>query len=50
MVDALTRIVLADAVLPDQGIWAVLASRRYQTTKLRLFLDAFAEYVGGSRM
>lgn len=46
----LKPIVLADAVLPDQGIWAVLASRRYQPSKLRLFLDAFVDYVAGSRM
>jgi DNA-binding transcriptional LysR family regulator len=43
----LTPIVLADGKLADQGIWAVLASRRYQPAKLRLFLGAFGTYLTG---
>jgi DNA-binding transcriptional LysR family regulator len=41
----LTPVVLADGTLADQGIWAVLASRRHQPAKLRLFLEAFGTYL-----
>lgn len=45
----LVPIMLSDGAVPDQGLWAVLASRRYQTTRLRLFLDAIAGHLQPSR-
>lgn len=41
----LKSIVLADAVLPDPGVWAVMPSRHHLPAKLRLFLDAFTEHL-----
>ncbi|WP_216360204.1 LysR family transcriptional regulator [Sphingobium yanoikuyae] len=41
----LVEIRLADASLPDQGIWAVLPTRRLVPGKVRLFLDALTAHL-----
>lgn len=41
----LKSIVLADAALPDPGVWAVMPSRQHLPAKLRLFLDAFTVHL-----
>ena len=46
----LAPILLQDAAVPDQGIWAVLPTRRFLPTKVRLFLDAFAVHLADPAM
>ncbi|MBB5709833.1 LysR family transcriptional regulator [Sphingomonas xinjiangensis] len=41
----LVPITLVDAAIPDQGIWAVLPTRRFLPGRTRLFLDAFAAHL-----
>jgi len=44
----LVEIALSDGVVPDQGIWAVLATRRLVPRKVHLFLDALAAQLSDS--
>jgi len=44
----LIPIRLADATVPDQGIWAVLPTRRFLPRRTRLFLDAFAAHLAAT--
>lgn len=41
----LVEISLADASVPDQGIWGVMPTSRQVPAKVRLFLDAFAVHL-----
>ena len=41
----LMEIRLADGAVPDQGIWAVLPTRRYVPRKVHLFLDALSDHL-----
>jgi hypothetical protein len=41
----LVTVQLADAAVPDHGIWAVLPIRRFIPGKVRLFLDALAAHL-----
>jgi DNA-binding transcriptional LysR family regulator len=41
----LVEINLADGVVPDQGIWAVLPTRRLVPRKVHLFLDALSAHL-----
>ena len=41
----LQEISLSDGIVPDQGIWAVLPTRRLIPRKVRLFLDALTEHL-----
>ncbi|UYY58431.1 LysR family transcriptional regulator [Sphingomonas sp. S2-65] len=44
----LAPIGLVDAAVPDQGIWAVLPTRRFLPRRTRLFLDAFAAHLAAA--
>ncbi|UZW54508.1 LysR family transcriptional regulator [Sphingobium sp. JS3065] len=41
----LVPVHIEGAIVPDRGIWAVQPTRRFTPPKVRLFLDAFAEYI-----
>lgn len=41
----LIPIALTDGVVPDQGIWAVMPTRRFMPAKVRLFLDVLAAHL-----
>ncbi len=41
----LIGISLTDALVPDQGIWGVLPTSRLVPARVRLFLDALADYL-----
>jgi DNA-binding transcriptional LysR family regulator len=41
----LVPVPLADGIVPDQGIWAVLPTRRMLPAKARFFLEALAAYL-----
>jgi len=41
----LVLVRLTDGDVPDQGIWAVLPTRRFIPNKVRLFLDAFTAHL-----
>ncbi|NYD91012.1 LysR family transcriptional regulator [Sphingomonas melonis] len=41
----LTEIRLADGAVPDQGIWAVLPTRRLVPRKVHLFLEALSRHL-----
>jgi DNA-binding transcriptional LysR family regulator len=43
--DRLMELRLEGATVPDQGIWAVLPTRRFMPPKVRLFLDALAAHL-----
>ncbi|WP_165374809.1 LysR family transcriptional regulator [Sphingomonas montana] len=43
----LVEIRLTDATVPDQGIWAVLPTRRLVPRKVHLFLDALSAHLSG---
>ncbi|KQU56069.1 LysR family transcriptional regulator [Sphingomonas sp. Leaf339] len=44
----LAEIRLTDGVVPDQGIWAVLPTRRLIPRKVHLFLDALSAHLASS--
>jgi len=41
----LVKISLTDGAVPDQGIWALLPTRRLMPRKVNLFLDALSSYL-----
>jgi DNA-binding transcriptional LysR family regulator len=41
----LTEIRSADGAVPDQGIWAVLPTRRLVPRKVHLFLEALSRHL-----
>lgn len=41
----LVPVSLADAIVPDQGIWGVLPTSRLVPAKVRLFLDALVDHL-----
>lgn len=41
----LVKISLDDGAVPDQGIWALLPTRRLMPRKVHLFLDALSSYL-----
>lgn len=41
----LVPVSLADAIVPDQGIWGVLPTSRLVPVKVRLFLDALGDHL-----